>query len=546
MCRSQNYSRFLSSFISALGLQSHRKYDNTRKLMTEMADAQQVNPAKPEPTSELFIGLVGAVGTELDRLSETLEQALQKVGYESSRVRLASLLHALKPYSSLPTESLDQYTETHMEAGDNFRTRTKLKQAVALLGVAKIKKERAEYGKTTAGKIARHAYILRSLKNPAEVHALRQIYGASFYLIAAYSPSKDRRVHLAKRIAGSRTEFPFEKFYSKADELMLRDQEEEGNVYGQNTRDTFHRADFFVDMRDQKLSTSIERVVELLFGNTFHTPTKPEYAMFHAQAAALRSAELGRQVGAAIATEAGNIVAVGCNEVPKAGGGLYWADDKADNRDFRQGSDASDEQKRNLIAETLTILNKAGWLSPAQSVLDIKELVKQALDPDDPVIPKHSKIRNVIEYGRAVHAEMAALSDAARRGVSIKGCTMYVTTFPCHLCARHIVAAGITKLVYIEPYAKSMTAELYPDSISVDGEHNDSQIAFEPFVGIAPRQYMNLFLMSKRKKEDGSVLTFSSEDAKLRYFDDPAVYLSKEVKELRILSDRISECGIIE
>src|SRR5205823_8721516 len=70
-----------------------------------------------------------------------------------------------------------------------------------------------------------------------------------------------------------------------------------------------------------------------------------------------------------------------------------------------------------------------------------------------------SQIRNLIEFGRAVHAEMAALIDAARRGVSVAGCTMYVTTFPCHLCARHIVAAGIKRLVYIEQIGRASCRE---------------------------------------------------------------------------------------
>jgi deoxycytidylate deaminase len=75
---------------------------------------------------------------------------------------------------------------------------------------------------------------------------------------------------------------------------------------------------------------------------------------------------------------------------------------------------------------------------------------------------------NVIEFGRAVHAEMAALMDSARRGVPVKNATLYCTTFPCHLCARHIVAAGIRRVVYIEPYPKSLAAQLYPDSIAVE------------------------------------------------------------------------------
>ena len=431
-----------------------------------------------------------------------------------------------------------------MWAGDDFRKECEMNDAVAVLGVGKIKEERAQ---STSGTSDGRAYVIRSLKNPDEVRSLRRIYGDSFYLIAAYSPLQSRRTHLAKRIALSRNEFPFERHYPKADQLILIDQEEVGASHGQNTRDSFHRADVFVDMSDQEqMKRSIDRFIQLLFGNTFHTPTKAEYAMFHAHAAALRSAELGRQVGAAIATRDGDIVAVGCNEVPKAGGGMYWCDDKPDKREFQEGYDANDAQKRVLIAETISILKTAGWLAPIQNAMDVDSLVNLALHPESPVLPKDSKIRNVIEFGRAVHGEMAALTDAARRGVPVQGCTMYVTTFPCHLCARHVVAAGIKKLVYIEPYAKSLTAELYPDSIAVDGGNGDKKrIPFVPFVGVAPRQYMNLFQAGKRKNSDGSAVRFNPKKAKPRYFQEPTIYLENEIKAFKNLSDQMKKKGII-
>jgi cytidine deaminase len=296
----------------------------------------------------------------------------------------------------------------------------------------------------------------------------------------------------------------------------------------------------------EKLTKAVDRFVEMIFGNTFHTPTKAEYGMFHAQAAGLRSAELGRQVGAAIAKSQGDIVAVGCNEVPKAGGGLYWSDDKSDNREFRLGFDTNDEQKRNLIAETLGILQRAEWLAPGQAAMTVDQLVKLALDPIKPVLPKDSKIRNLIEFGRAVHGEMAAITDAARRGVSIEGCTMYVTSFPCHLCARHVVASGISNVFYIEPYAKSLAAELYPDSIAVDGGHRTKdQIPFEPFVGVAPRQYIDFFSKGKRKDDEGKAVLFSPDKAQLRYFEDSAIYLEKELEAFKNLSGIMRAKGLI-
>jgi cytidine deaminase len=434
-----------------------------------------------------------------------------------------------------------------MTAGDDFRRETGRADAVALLSVGKIMEKRATAGKKYGEVIANQAFIFRSLKNPAEIESLRSIYGSSFYLIAAYTSLQDRRVVLAKKIAKSRSVFPFDRHFEKADRLIDRDQEEIGDKNGQNTRDSFHRADLFVDTGNpQELEKSVRRFVELLFGHKFHTPTREEYAMFHAQAAALRSSELGRQVGAAIATHEGDIITVGCNEVPKAGGGLYWCGDSPDNREFQFGADGIEEQKKALIAETLQALKKKEWLAKEISSLSTDEMVAQAICLVDPVLPKDSKIRSLIEFGRAVHGEMAALTDAAKRGVAVDKCMMFVTTFPCHLCARHIVAAGISKLVYIEPYAKSLAAELYPDSIAVDGEHSkNKQVPFVPFVGIAPRQYMDLFAASSRKNKDGTITSFSAKSAMPKFTQEHGVYLEHEVSAFKNLLKAMENKGLI-
>jgi deoxycytidylate deaminase len=353
---------------------------------------------------------------------------------------------------------------------------------------------------------------------------------------------------LAKRIAKTRNIFPYDRHFPETDRLIERDQEEIGNKSGQNTRDSFHRADLFVDTEDpEKLEKSIYRFVELTLGHPFHTPTREEYGMFHAQATALRSAELGRQVGAAIATSEGDIIAVGCNEVPKAGGGLYWCGDSPDKREFHLGIDGIEEQKKNLIAETLRILKERGWLNEAKSASTTEELVAFALDPENPVLNKDSKIRSLIEFGRAVHGEMAALTDAARRGVSVDQSIMYVTTFPCHLCARHIVAAGISNVIYIEPYAKSLAAELYPDSICVDGEgKKGKQVPFAPFVGISPRQYMDLFANDRRKNADGSIIAFSAKTALPKYSQESPVYLENEIRAVRELHQIMKDKGLTQ
>jgi deoxycytidylate deaminase len=84
---------------------------------------------------------------------------------------------------------------------------------------------------------------------------------------------------------------------------------------------------------------------------------------------------------------------------------------------------------------------------------------------------------------------------------------MCVTTFPCHECARHIVISGIKSVESIEPYPKSLVAELFRDSISVDvDEQGDQRIEFVPFVGIAPTVYGQVSKSTSgriRKQKDG-------------------------------------------
>ncbi|MBX9906696.1 hypothetical protein K2X96_02230 [Patescibacteria group bacterium] len=58
-----------------------------------------------------------------------------------------------------------------------------------------------------------------------------------------------------------------------------------------------------------------------------------------------------------------------------------------------------------------------------------------------------------INYVTSAHAEVAAIGEAARRGVSTEGAELYVTDFPCPYCARLIVKAGIKKVLFSKGYA---------------------------------------------------------------------------------------------
>ena len=64
-----------------------------------------------------------------------------------------------------------------------------------------------------------------------------------------------------------------------------------------------------------------------------------------------------------------------------------------------------------------------------------------------PGVAHKSRLRDGHEQA-TVHAEQNAVSDAARRGVSLEGSTTYVTHFPCINCAKILAAAGINCIKY--------------------------------------------------------------------------------------------------
>lgn len=377
-----------------------------------------------------------------------------------------------------------------------------------MLGVAGIQEERGRRGRGPGRPAARVAYVLRSLKHPAEDELLRSIYGSSFFLIAAYAPIASRRNTLADIIAGSRHGMRREDAQARADALIRRDDHQKGIPEGQRVRDTFPRADVFISThRPKQAADQVRRFLDLLFGHPYRTPTRDEFAMFQARAAALRSADMSRQVGAAIATDDGDVVALGTNEVPKAGGGAYWEDDPEDGRDFRRGRSESLRIRLMMLSEVVSRMTEEGWLDATRAAgvqSDVDKEVARLL----PIV-KDSTLMAVGEFGRTVHAEMAALSQAARRGIAVAGCTLFSTTFPCHNCTKHIVVSGLRRVVYIEPFPKSRAAELHEDAVAVDADGaSGEKVQFVPFVGVAPRRYLDLFTMPNRERDDGTIVQF--------------------------------------
>jgi len=436
-----------------------------------------------------------------------LEEQLKAVGYETRVVRLSELI---LPFLGKAIEAKNDYDRIDelMTEGTRLRRTTGLADIVGRLGLAEIRDVRQQVsGDARRPPTKGIAYVVRSFKRPEEVALYRDIYGKAFNLISVYSPKMARVEHLALKFQGIRTSSgrgPEEL----AVRLVNRDYEEEGKL-GQQLGRTFPLADFFLSNAAQGvLEKQLRRFVRLVFGDPYISPTKDEQGMFFAQAAALRSLDLSRQVGAAVTTSAGDLLATGCNEVPKAGGGLYWADDPSVMRDAEIGRDSNVTIKQEIVEDAVRRLRDKGWLSNKLLTRTDAELARLSLLGSEPFF-RDSRLFDVIEFGRAVHAEMAAVTQAARLGVGLQGSKLFSTTFPCHICARHIVATGIDEVQFIEPYEKSRAQELYSDSICVEPkEEVTGRSLFKAFVGVAPRRYMDLFLLQgERKRKDGHTLS---------------------------------------
>lgn len=481
---------------------------------------------------EIVIGLVSPVGINLEDVKNRLDSLFAQFNYKVNFIHLSKIAENFST-SLTPSASANEKIrlKNGMDKGFEFRKKYKRGDFYSLLAIDAINKQRED-----VAPLKRHAHIIRSLKNTDEVETLRNVYGDGFFLLGI-SSSIESREHYLSELKGIPSK--------EIDALITRDDDEtieddDDSDYGQQTRDVFQMADAFVTTDDaDRLSKQLSRILDLLFSKPVISPTEDEYAMFMAYAASLRSADLSRQVGAVITNEQFDIVATGANDVPKFGGGLYWPG-KSDKRDHILKYDSNEKEKNSIILKIMKKLDTDTSNSEESLLTKGKALLKD------------TGLLRITEYGRSVHAEMEALLSAARNGIPVRGCTLYTTTYPCHNCAKHLVAAGINRVKYVEPYPKSYAVNLHGDSISANGKQNKKKVSFEHFVGVGPRRFVDLFSMNLssgrklKRKKDGQLVSWNRSTAELRVPMKPLSYLDAElllVKELNQLVNEESNNG---
>ncbi len=455
---------------------------------------------------EIFIGIVAPVGVDTQDAVNSAANYFAANGYDVVHIKVTDSYRRLKsqipPTVDLVSSPYYQRIDSHISYGNQVRSYFDDNGVLAVSAISLIvqhrwRLERESRKSGALPKYEKRVFLINQFKRKEEIDVMRKAYGALFFQLSVFSRRETRIKYISKRIE---SESDFTKSINTEDlarALVTRDEDEATDPYGQRVGGVFHDADVIINVESasETVEKQVSRFGELLFGSNTISPSKSEYGMYSAKVAALRTLDLSRQVGAAIFTKNGEVVSLGSNEVPKAGGGTYWSDGNGiDAREFVLKVDSNDERKRLVIRELYALIHDGNFTDVQFNAFLAREDVKAA------------RIMDVIEYGRIVHAEMNALTDAARLGRSTQDAILYCTTFPCHICAKHIVASGVEKVVYLEPYPKSLAQELHADSISVDGSERGRfnkypVVTFEHFAGITPRRYREFFERTKRKKE---------------------------------------------
>ena len=474
-------------------------------------------PFLVEPRSPLLvIALAGRIGSGASFVREKLDQHLGTFGYDVKKVDVSTLiLLATKrwkeaepaPEGEQALADLDaefrrafpeaaKRTEELQNRGNDLRKQFGKDYLAALCVSDTIAPYLIEGDHLT--KQTRVAFLIDSLKHPEEVALLREVFGDAFYLVGVVASDATRQTRLQKQKGYTPEEF---------DRLDERDADEPGLKHGQRTIKTVIDADYlFANDYAQKDEIGVEadRLLRLIFGVEVVSPRREEFGMHVAFKAALRSACLSRQVGAALFSKTGEVLATGHNDVPQFTGGLYSSDHDGndDKRCWTFGGKCyNDDETRKLIRELVGALVSAELLKEEHAERATAAIAK-------------TRIKSLIEFSRAVHGEMEAILAVARAGVpGIVGSTLYCTTYPCHTCAKHIIGAGVAEVVYLEPYEKSLALHLHDDAFSRNPT-DKNKVVVRIYGGVAPKRYEQFFMMAERK--DGHVGKFVDRDKSRR------------------------------
>lgn len=472
---------------------------------------------------EIIMGIASPIGTNIDHFKERLTDLLKINKILLININVTDEL--LGPKSKNKDNDLPKSLKYYLKMQICTHLRDKYTKGILIHSiVSTIRRERAKI--ETPNKYEAVVYLVDQLKNVSEYKILKHIYGKNYIQISLFSSERIRDETLEKifeednnfdiesennkikdiiknkyLIEINEIEEHLERGGDKFDDnkiddclrsyrteilkdashmLILKDFSEtdltlSDKESGQQVADLYHLSNYFINLNlhHKFIDSEINKFIDLLLGKYKEYPTQDEFGMSLAYQASVRSNFPGkRHVGAALISQWGEVISVASVRAPSGSSNTSLYDEQKINTGFEKYKNKIDSWKK-FIEEQ----------SNDEKFKEIKKFIS-----------------NVLDFHPCTHAEIAAVLDAAKLGVSIRNATLYSTTYPCHLCAKDILNAGISEVVYLEAYPKSKNKELYPDLIDTDPKIVSELIPFKAYIGIGPKAYYYAYSVHNHTK----------------------------------------------
>ena len=305
--------------------------------------------------------------------------------------------------------------------------------------------------------------VIDSIRNPAEVEYFRIMWPQRFFMLALDASSDIRWL---------RKQDDYEKNDKEQFKLDdLRDKGDDEPPYGQHTEVCVYLSDVVIDNENQLgyrqdwdlFFYNVKQYIELMRDPEYRQPNDLELYMNLAYAVSLKSSCNKRQVGAIIVSGGmpeRYVLAAGCNNVP-IGAPICAELGGRSNPRFC----AKDSYELQTL-KTMKYCPECG----IELNLSSAEVVGFKCPKCNKRLPRDFTPGKMLDLCRAVHAEEAAILQTSKLGSSsLNGATLYTTTFPCLLCCKSIINAGIKKIFYREPYPMDESIEmLRKDGITLE------------------------------------------------------------------------------
>lgn len=210
---------------------------------------------KQSRANEVFFAVVGPVGAGSSRAISALKRALEAGGYTPSAIKASDRIREWAKAREIQLPDPENKTLSGVsrmqDLGDQMRENDK--SAVARAIIQEIAKTRASaMGKSyTPGEViepdaVKRAYLIDSIRHPAEIQLLRRTYGHAFAVVGVVcqESERERRV-LEKYFTGPQRLQEANK--KAAGDFIKRDSDDPDKKHGQHVGDAFHQADYFID-----------------------------------------------------------------------------------------------------------------------------------------------------------------------------------------------------------------------------------------------------------------------------------------------------------